>query len=68
MTHDFYAKRLIHPVYVISVATMLTMRLILPFGSSHAAVDRSLDYGILPSDIRLTLSMQFFCQFWANSR
>lgn len=36
MIHDFYAKRLIHPVYVIGVATMLTMRLILPFGSSHA--------------------------------
>jgi hypothetical protein len=33
---DFYRKRLIHPVYLIGVVTMLTMRLILPFGSSHA--------------------------------
>jgi hypothetical protein len=36
MIRDFYTKRLIHPVYLIGVATMLTMRLILPFGSSHA--------------------------------
>ena len=36
MIHDFYRKRLIHPVYLIGVAAMLTMRLILPFGSSHA--------------------------------
>jgi hypothetical protein len=36
MIHDFYKKRLIHPVYLIGVATMLTMRLILPFGSSQA--------------------------------
>ena len=36
MIHDFYKKRLIHPVYLIGVATMLTMRLILPFGSSLA--------------------------------
>ena len=36
MIHDFYKKRLIHPVYLIGVVTMLTMRLILPFGSSHA--------------------------------
>jgi hypothetical protein len=34
--HDFYRKRLIHPVYLIGVAAMLTMRLILPFGSSRA--------------------------------
>jgi hypothetical protein len=36
MIRDFYAKRLIHPVYLIGVAAMLMMRLILPFGSSHA--------------------------------
>jgi hypothetical protein len=36
MIHDFYRKRLIHPVYLIGVAAMLTMRLILPFGRSHA--------------------------------
>lgn len=36
MIHDFYNKRLVHPVYLIGVAAMLTMRLILPFGSSHA--------------------------------
>jgi hypothetical protein len=36
MIHDFYKKRLIHPVYLIGVAAMLTMRLILPFGSSDA--------------------------------
>ena len=36
MIHDFYTKRLIHPVYLIGVAAMLTMRLILPLGSSHA--------------------------------
>jgi hypothetical protein len=36
MIHDFYKKRLIHPVYLIGVVTMLTMRLILPFGSSRA--------------------------------
>jgi len=35
MIHDFCRKRLIHPVYLIGVATMLTMRLILPIGSSH---------------------------------
>lgn len=35
MIHDFYKKRLIHPVYLIGLATMFTMRLILPFGSSH---------------------------------
>jgi hypothetical protein len=34
--HDFYRKRLIHPVYLLGVVTMLTMRLILPFGSSRA--------------------------------
>ena len=36
MIHDFYRKHLIHPVYLIGVAAMLTMRLILPIGSSHA--------------------------------
>jgi hypothetical protein len=36
MIHDFYRKRLIHPVYLIGVITMLTMRLILPLGSSRA--------------------------------
>ena len=36
MIHDFYKKRLIHPVYLIGVAAMLTMRLILPVGSSRA--------------------------------
>jgi hypothetical protein len=36
MVHDFYKKRIIHPVYLIGVAAMLTMRLILPLGSSHA--------------------------------
>ena len=36
MIHDLYKKRMIHPVYVIGVAAMLTMRLVLPFGSSHA--------------------------------
>jgi hypothetical protein len=35
MIHDFYKKRLVHPVYLIGVATMFTMRLILPFASSH---------------------------------
>jgi hypothetical protein len=33
---DFYTRRLIHPVYLIAVATMLMMRLILPLGNSHA--------------------------------
>jgi hypothetical protein len=36
MIHDFYRKRAIHPVYLVGVVAMLTMRLILPFGSSHA--------------------------------
>jgi hypothetical protein len=36
MIHDFYKKRLIRSVYLIGVAAMLTMRLILPIGSSHA--------------------------------
>ena len=36
MIHDFYKKRIIHPVYVIGLAAMLTMRLILPFGNSRA--------------------------------
>jgi hypothetical protein len=36
MIHDFYRKRLIHPVYLIGIASMMTMRLILPLGSSHA--------------------------------
>ena len=35
MIHDFYKKRPIHSVYVIGVAAMLTMRLILPIGSSR---------------------------------
>lgn len=36
MIQDFYKKRIIHPVYLIGLATMLTMRLILPFGGSQA--------------------------------
>jgi hypothetical protein len=36
MIHDFYKKRMIHPVYVIGVAAMMAMRLILPFGGSRA--------------------------------
>jgi hypothetical protein len=36
MIHDFYTKRLVHPVYLIGICTMLTMRLILPLGRSHA--------------------------------
>jgi hypothetical protein len=36
MIHDFYRKRIVHPVYLIGVVAMLTMRLILPFGGSRA--------------------------------
>lgn len=35
MIHDFRTQKLVHPVYVIGIAAMLTMRLVLPLGSSH---------------------------------
>jgi hypothetical protein len=34
MVHDFRTKRMVHPVYVIGIAAMLTMRLVLPLNSS----------------------------------
>jgi hypothetical protein len=36
MVHDFRTKRMVHPVYVIGIAAMLTMRLVLPLNSSAA--------------------------------
>jgi hypothetical protein len=36
MIHDFRTRRLVHPVYVIGVVAMVTMRLMLPLGSSRA--------------------------------
>jgi uncharacterized membrane protein YozB (DUF420 family) len=36
MVHDFRTKRIVHPVYVIGIAAMLTMRLLLPLNSSAA--------------------------------
>jgi hypothetical protein len=35
MVHDFRTQKLVHPVYVIGIVAMLTMRLVLPLGSSH---------------------------------
>lgn len=35
MIHDFRTKRLIHPVYLIGVGSMLAERLVLPIGSTH---------------------------------
>ena len=35
MIHDFRTRKLVHPVYVIGIAAMLTMRLVLPIGSSQ---------------------------------
>jgi hypothetical protein len=35
MNHDFRTKRLIHPVYLIGVGSMLAERLVLPIGSTH---------------------------------
>jgi hypothetical protein len=35
MIHDVRTRKLVHPVYVIGLAAMLTMRLVLPIGSSH---------------------------------
>jgi len=36
MGHDFRARRMVHPVYVIGIAAMLTMRLVLPLSTSGA--------------------------------
>jgi hypothetical protein len=36
MVHDFRTKRVVHPVYVIGIAAMLTMRLVLPLNRSAA--------------------------------
>ena len=36
MVHDFRTKRMVHPVYVIGIAAMLTMRLVLPLNTSGA--------------------------------
>ena len=36
MIHDFRTKRMVHPVYVIGIAAMLTMRLVLPLNTSGA--------------------------------
>ena len=36
MVHDFGTKRMVHPVYVIGIAAMLTMRLVLPLNTSPA--------------------------------
>lgn len=36
MIDDFRTKRLVHPVYLIGLAAMITMRLVLPIGSSQA--------------------------------
>jgi len=36
MGHDFRARRMVHPVYVIGIAAMLTMRLVLPLNRSAA--------------------------------
>jgi hypothetical protein len=36
IVHDFRAKRTVHPVYVIGIAAMLTMRLVLPLNQSTA--------------------------------
>ena len=36
MAHDFRTKRMVHPVYVIGIAAMLTMRLVLPLSTSAA--------------------------------
>jgi hypothetical protein len=35
MIHDFRTRKLVHPVYVIGIVARLTMRLVLPIGSSH---------------------------------
>ena len=35
MIHDFRTRKLVHPVYVIGLVAMLTMRLVLPLGSSQ---------------------------------
>jgi hypothetical protein len=35
MIHDLRTKRLVHPVYVTGILAMLTMRLVLPLGSSQ---------------------------------
>ena len=34
MAHDFRARRMVHPVYLIGIAAMLTMRLVLPLSTS----------------------------------
>jgi hypothetical protein len=36
MVHDFRTKRMVHPVYVIGIAAMVTMRLVLPLNRSAA--------------------------------
>jgi len=36
MLHDFRTKRMVHPVYMIGIAAMLTMRLVLPLNTSGA--------------------------------
>lgn len=36
MAHDFRTKRIIHPVYVVGIAAMLTMRLVVPLNTSPA--------------------------------
>lgn len=36
MVHDFRTKRMVHPVYVLGIAAMLTMQLVLPLNKSPA--------------------------------
>jgi hypothetical protein len=36
MAHDFRIRRVVHPVYVMGVATMLAKRLVLPLNQSAA--------------------------------
>jgi hypothetical protein len=36
MVHDFRTKRLVHPVYALGIAAMLTMRLVVPLNTSPA--------------------------------
>ncbi len=64
MIHDFYKKRVIHPVYLIGVAAMLTMRLILPFGSSHAWQSIA---AVITAFYRATLGEASVWDFLANS-
>jgi hypothetical protein len=36
MMHDFRTRRVVHPVYVLGIAAMLTMRLVVPLNTSSA--------------------------------